>query len=266
MKKSVNSKKYNADYFLKDCDGADFWQESFGAKLNPRLLYSWRLGGVKKGEKVLDFGCGRGEILVQAAKTGAQAFGVDYADSALKFSRQALEKNKVKAEVLKIKDEKLPFENSFFDVVFLLDVVEHLYPSQLKKVLNEIKRVLMPQGHLIIHTGPNKEWLEIGYRYFSRYANFLASKLLWEPFFKTKLLYGKDPRNKSEKELHVNEQTRESLRRVLREAGFKNIDLWVNSDFRKVKLGSWFQFTFLQPTWLPGVGKYFALDIWGKIS
>lgn len=59
MKKSVNSKKYNQSYFLKDCDGGDFWQQSFGGKLNPRLLYAWRLAQIKEKENVLDFGCGR---------------------------------------------------------------------------------------------------------------------------------------------------------------------------------------------------------------
>jgi len=264
MRKTVNSKKYNRSYFLNDCDGGDFWQQSFGQKLNPRLVYAWRLAQVKKGENVLDFGCGRGEILVQSAKLKAKTFGVDYALEAIKLSKEALKRNNLKAEVLKIEDQKLSFEDSFFDVVFLLDVVEHLYPQELKRTLAEIKRVLKPQGRLIIHTGPNKEYLEVGYKYFSRYLNFLASKMIWEPFFKTKLLYTRDPRNKSEKDLHVNEQTIDSLKEELNKAGFKNIDVWLNSNFRKVKLGYFFQFIFLQPTWLPKIGKYFALDIWAK--
>ena len=209
---------------------------------------------------------GRGEILVQVAKVKAKAFGVDYSPWAIKLSKKALTKTKLKAEVLKIKDQKLPFEDNFFDVVFLLDVVEHLYPQELKKTLVEIKRVLKTQGRLIIHTGPNKEYLEIGYKYFSRYLNFLASKTIWEPLFKTKLIYTKDPRNKSEKDLHVNEQTVNILKEELKRVGFKDINIWLDSNFRKVKLGYWFLFTFLQPTWLPKIGKYFALDIWAKIK
>ena len=259
----VSSQEYTKEYFLKDCDGGDVWQENFGAKLNPRLFYAWSLGEIKSKDKVLDFGCGRGEILVQTAKSGAEAFGVDYASAAIKLSKQSLVKSKSSAKVFKIEKERLSFFDNFFDVIFLLDVIEHLNPTQLKAVLKELRRVLKPQGRLIIHTGPNKEWLEIGYKYFSRYANFLASKFLWEPFLKTKLLYTKDPRTKSEHSLHINEQTTKSLRGTLREAGFKEVNVWLDSKFRKVKKGSWFQFTFLQPIWLPLVGRYFAMDIWG---
>jgi len=266
MRKSVDPRKYNQNYFLKDCDGGDFWQQSFGQKLNPRLFYAWQLAQVKRGENVLDFGCGRGEILIQSAMIKAKAFGVDYSSWAIKLSKKALNNNKLKARILKIKDKNLPFKGNFFDIVFLLDVVEHLYPQDLREILVEIKRVLKPQGRLIIHTGPNKDYLEIGYKYFSRYLNFLASKTIWEPFFKTKLIYTKDPRNKSEKDLHVNEQTVNSLKRELNEVGFKNANVWLNSNFRKVKLGYWFLFTFLQPTWLPKIGKYFALDIWAKVK
>jgi len=262
MEKTVNSRKYNRSYFLKDCDGGDFWQQYFGQKLNPRLLYAWQLAQVKKGENILDFGCGRGEILVRSAQTKANTFGVDYASCAIRLSKEALLKNNLRAEVLKIKDQRLSFKDNFFDVVFLLDVVEHLYPQELEKTLVEIKRVLRPQGRLIIHTGPNKEYLEVGYKYFSRYLNFLASKMIWEPFFRTKLLYTKNPRNKSEKELHVNEQTVDGLKEELKKADFKDINIWLDSNFRKVKLGSFFQFIFLQPTWLPKIGKYFASDIW----
>jgi cyclopropane fatty-acyl-phospholipid synthase-like methyltransferase len=44
---------------------------------------------VKPGMQVLDVGCGRGEILRHVTKLGAHAFGVDYAEVAVKLSREA---------------------------------------------------------------------------------------------------------------------------------------------------------------------------------
>ena len=91
--------------------------------------------------------------------------------------------------------------------------------EELVTVLGEIRRVLKPGGRLIIHTAPNKQWLELGYKYFTRYTNYVASKLVWEIAFNTKLQYGKDPRSKSDKKVHVNEQTLKSLKRNLEKSG-----------------------------------------------
>ncbi len=261
-RKIVSSRKYDRSYFLNDCDGADYWQKTSGNKLNPRLAYAWELAKVKEGERILDFGCGRGEILLKAADKKAQAFGVDYSSAAVLLTKKTLEMNKVKGQAILLKKLPLPFKDNFFNVVFLLDVVEHLYPYQVEELLFQIKRVLKPEGRLVIHTSPNKIWLDFGYKYFTRFANFLPSKLVWEPCFKTRLNYQKNPRNKLEKQLHVNEQSPKSLFFSLEKNGFRNNKIWTDSRFRRITKGAYFQFTFLQPIWLPFLGKYFNLDIW----
>jgi cyclopropane fatty-acyl-phospholipid synthase-like methyltransferase len=264
--KSVSSKTYSKNYFLCECEGYDYWERSLGNELNPRLEYAWRLGRVKKGEKVLDFGCGRGELLVQAAKAKANAVGVDYSEEAISLSRKAIYENKLRknANAIWIQGERLPFPDNTFDVVFFLDVAEHLYQQELQTALSELARVMKRSGKLIIHTAPNKDWLDVGYRYYSRFANFWASKLIWEPIYKTKLKYESDPRTKWDKKVHVNEQTVRSLLNRLKEAGFTKKRVWLDSEFRRVSRGYKFQFTILQPIWLPIVGKYFQMDIWAK--
>jgi len=49
----------------------------------------------------------------------------------------------------------LPFHDSFFDVVFLLDVLEHL--ENVDMAINEIFRVLKPDGVAIL-SGPTESW------------------------------------------------------------------------------------------------------------
>jgi SAM-dependent methyltransferase len=46
----------------------------------------------------------------------------------------------------------LPFESSFFEVVTMLAVFEHIEPSALQKLLLEIRRVLRPGGHYVMTT------------------------------------------------------------------------------------------------------------------
>lgn len=46
----------------------------------------------------------------------------------------------------------LPFDDSYFDVVTLLAVVEHLNPQGLPRLLAEIRRALKPGGRVILTT------------------------------------------------------------------------------------------------------------------
>ncbi len=50
--------------------------------------------------------------------------------------------------------EGLPFKSESFSLIYLCDVIEHLFFHDIKTMLNEIVRVLKPDGQLIIST-PN---------------------------------------------------------------------------------------------------------------
>ncbi len=47
---------------------------------------------------------------------------------------------------------RLPFEAGYFSVVTMLAVVEHLDPGSLVELLREIRRVLVPDGRVVITT------------------------------------------------------------------------------------------------------------------
>jgi len=49
----------------------------------------------------------------------------------------------------------LPFENNYFDVIFVLDILEHV--KEIDKAIEEIKRVLKTNGHVIL-SGPTETW------------------------------------------------------------------------------------------------------------
>jgi len=50
------------------------------------------------------------------------------------------------------KEETLPYDDGFFDVVTMLAVFEHIEPADLVSTLKEVNRVLKPQGVYILTT------------------------------------------------------------------------------------------------------------------
>lgn len=146
--------------------GVMFWSSRLGKlKARDRILDNlpWR-----GDEKVLDVGCGRGLLLIGAAKRlkSGRATGVDTwsqddlsgnsADAARANARAEGVAEKIKIETADAR--KLPFPDGSFDTV-LSSVAIHNIPNseEREKALVEIVRVLRPGGRLaildIFHTG-----------------------------------------------------------------------------------------------------------------
>jgi ubiquinone/menaquinone biosynthesis C-methylase UbiE len=96
---------------------------------------------ITENSKVLDVGCGLSSILHFVK---GRRYGVDpLADKYLK-----LYKYPEGIKVAKGFSEYLPFPNSYFDVVFCSNVIDHV--TNPKKALGEISRVLNKEGYLVL--------------------------------------------------------------------------------------------------------------------
>src|SRR6267378_6823015 len=91
---------------------------------------------------ILDVGCGTGANLEMLSEFG-EAEGVDISGEALTFCRERGLENVKQGEA-----EALPFEDSSFDLVTGLDVVEHLDDDLAG--LKEMRRVLRPGGRALV--------------------------------------------------------------------------------------------------------------------
>jgi ubiquinone/menaquinone biosynthesis C-methylase UbiE len=98
------------------------------------------------GERVLELGCGTGSDILQFAKHGAIATGLDITDRHLELARE-----RVKDQVAIIKGDirDLPFDDASFDYVYSHGVLHH--SDEPLKVASEILRVLRPGGRFNIH-------------------------------------------------------------------------------------------------------------------
>lgn len=97
-------------------------------------------------KNILDLGCGNGNILDILSKcTSYDLYGLDLSENMI---NEAKKKLKDKAR-LKIGDaENLPYEDNKFDVIICNASFHHYTHPQ--KVLKEIRRVLAPNGILIL--------------------------------------------------------------------------------------------------------------------
>ncbi len=109
---------------------------------------------------VLDVGCGTGNLLALLNQDHTHLYGVDLSPEMLKYARRRLGPE---ADLELADSEKLPWAAEQFDVVTCTDSFHH-YPQPLH-VLDEMRRVLKPQGHLII----GEPWLP---QPFMRLINF----------------------------------------------------------------------------------------------
>jgi SAM-dependent methyltransferase len=163
---------------------------------------------------------------------GAQAWGIDYADAAVQIAARAVDavapQLRERAHVEQMDIKALRFENAFFDVVFMLDVVEHLYPDELARAFEELRRTIRPGGRLVLHTSPNTVFECTVYPHYSRRINQLAlaaSRLLRYSdglFNETMLPTGREfPHDTFERTMHINEQSLAGLKREVENHGFR---------------------------------------------
>lgn len=116
------------------------WDASFYAKYIDTLLPR------QPGAKVLDVGCGVGQVVARLTQAGAEAYGVDVSEPniarALKFSDRC-----------QLYDGKrLPFADGFFNSVGSLNVLEHVEEPEL--FIRELVRVVEPGGKIVL-SSPN---------------------------------------------------------------------------------------------------------------
>lgn len=102
---------------------------------------------LNKDKMVLDVGCGSDSFLYKVKDLTSRRFGCDF-----NVDQYAEHDNKENVKKVDLDWEKLPYEQEMFDVIFCLDVLEHLFnPFSL---LKECFRVLKNDGIIILST-PN---------------------------------------------------------------------------------------------------------------
>jgi ubiquinone/menaquinone biosynthesis C-methylase UbiE len=105
---------------------------------------------VEKNHVVVDVGCGSGNLTLHSAEKCRLAIGLDPSESAVGFCN-SINPN-ANCVFIPAGGDALPFPDESVDVVFLVEVIEHL--TEPMKVIAEIWRILK-KGGLAFVTTPN---------------------------------------------------------------------------------------------------------------
>lgn len=106
---------------------------------------------------VLDYGCGPGYLLGELLDSGIEAAGLDFSpETVRKVSERFHGHPSFRGAFV---PEKLKDSSRRFNVITVLEVVEHLYDEQLGRLLVDLPDLLAPQG-MVVFTTPNEEDLE----------------------------------------------------------------------------------------------------------
>jgi SAM-dependent methyltransferase len=116
------------------------WDAAFYAK------YADALRPEKPGARVLDVGCGVGQVVARLAEAGFEAFGVDVSEPNIARARRFSERCQL------YDGRRLPFPDAYFAGVGALNVLEHV--EEPEAFITELVRVAAPNGRVIV-SSPN---------------------------------------------------------------------------------------------------------------
>lgn len=172
--------RYTREYFTgRDRNGTELGYGALGAD-------EWRNGGIfdeirtridlveLHGKSVLEIGYGRGESAryMLSEKGVARYVGLDFSDAAHALAMETLADQPSGRFELHCADA-LDFLAAKgyakqFDVVFMLDVIEHIPTSETSTLLSLVVHALRPGGHLVVDTpfyGVDEDFIGQGFAY-----------------------------------------------------------------------------------------------------
>lgn len=126
-----------------------------------------------KGRRILDIACGSGFGIQILSSVSSAIVGIDYSFDAVNFAKRNFMRRADGG--VRANTSSIPFVDNSFDAVVSFETIEHL--REPVKFLEEIRRVLIPDGQFYIST-PVKKGNRLDRYHFHEYTIIEITKLL----------------------------------------------------------------------------------------
>lgn len=142
--------------------GSKFWKNYFKVYdvLNLLIPYQELIEticdelNIKKGEQILEAGCGTGNLALKIKERGAKVIGLDNCQEALDIYQKKDPNTKL---VLADLREKLPFSDNYFDKIASNNTLYAVPKEKQLETLKELYRILKPGGKIVM-SNMQKGW------------------------------------------------------------------------------------------------------------
>ena len=207
---------YTNEYYTQDCGGFDAYNKNRGKDLEDlRLQAVASIASAKRQGRVLDLGCGRGELTYYFVKQGFEVKAVDYSQNAIELAKTCFDGEEQLKEKVQFYCESvctIPLIECY-DLAIASDLIEHLSFDELEQLYQRVSQHLKPDGLFVIHTFPNLWYYQYEYPRRRKAAAAVGLDLPAQP------------RTRYERLMHINEQSPRVLKRQLSKH-FEEVLLW----------------------------------------
>jgi SAM-dependent methyltransferase len=120
----------------------------FAKYLEPGALEFLERLPVQAGTRMLDVGCGAGQISIPAARAGARVTGVDIATNSIEQARARAQAEGLEVRFDEGDAEMLPYEDASFELV--VSLIGAMFAPRPERVAAELVRVCRPGGQIVM--------------------------------------------------------------------------------------------------------------------
>jgi len=152
----------------------------FAKYLEPGALEFFERLKIPPGTRLLDVGCGAGQLTIPAARAGIDVTGIDLAQNLVDQANARAKEEGLTCSILQADAEDLPFPDAAFDIV--MSLIGSMFAPRPELVGTEMIRVCRPGGKIVMGNWTPEGHIGEMFRIIGRYAPpppIFPSPMMW---------------------------------------------------------------------------------------